>query len=41
MPERENDWIALCLSGGGFRASLFHLGLLRELHELGLLGRSF
>lgn len=31
--------IALCLSGGGFRASLFHLGVARRLHETGLLGR--
>ena len=31
--------IALCLSGGGFRASLFHLGALRRLHELGVLER--
>lgn len=29
---------ALCLSGGGFRASLFHLGSLRRLNELGVLG---
>lgn len=29
--------IALCLSGGGFRAALFHLGALRRLHEVGLL----
>ncbi len=29
--------IALCLSGGGFRAALFHLGALRRLHELRLL----
>lgn len=29
--------IALCLSGGGFRASLYHLGALRRLHELGVL----
>ena len=29
---------ALCLSGGGFRASLFHLGALRRLDELGVLG---
>lgn len=27
----------LCLSGGGYRASLFHLGALRRLHELGVL----
>lgn len=31
--------IALCLSGGGFRASLFHLGSLRRLNELGVLSR--
>lgn len=29
---------ALCLSGGGFRAALFHLGALRRLDELGILG---
>lgn len=29
--------IALCLSGGGFRALLFHLGALRRLNELELL----
>lgn len=29
--------IGLCLSGGGFRAALFHLGALRRLDELGLL----
>jgi NTE family protein len=31
--------IALCLSGGGFRATLFHLGALRRLNELCVLGR--
>jgi NTE family protein len=31
--------MALCLSGGGFRAALFHLGALRRLNELGVLGR--
>lgn len=31
--------IALCLSGGGFRAALFHLGATRRLHELGILPR--
>ncbi len=31
--------IGLCLSGGGFRATLFHLGALRRLNELGLLTR--
>lgn len=29
--------VGICLSGGGFRASLFHLGALRRLHELGIL----
>ncbi|MCK4576367.1 patatin-like phospholipase family protein [candidate division WOR-3 bacterium] len=29
--------IGLCLSGGGFRASLFHLGVLRYLAEVGQL----
>jgi NTE family protein len=31
------DGIALCLSGGGFRAALFHLGALRRLNELEIL----
>lgn len=31
--------IALCLSGGGYRAMLFHVGALWRLNELGLLGR--
>ena len=29
--------IALCLSGGGYRAMVFHLGALWRLNELGLL----
>lgn len=29
---------ALCLSGGGYRAALFHLGALRRFNECGLLG---
>ena len=29
--------IALCLSGGGYRAMLFHLGALKRLNELGYL----
>jgi NTE family protein len=33
------DQIALALSGGGFRATLFHVGALRRLVELGLLTR--
>ncbi len=28
----------LCLSGGGYRAALFHLGALRRLNEIGALG---
>jgi NTE family protein len=31
------DGIALCLSGGGYRAMLFHLGALWRLNELGFL----
>ena len=31
--------IALCLSGGGYRAMLFHVGSLWRLYELGLLGQ--
>jgi NTE family protein len=31
--------IALCLSGGGFRAMVFHLGVLWRLNELGYLSR--
>jgi NTE family protein len=30
---------ALCLSGGGYRAALFHLGAVRRLNELGILAR--
>jgi NTE family protein len=29
--------VGLALSGGGYRASLFHLGAIRRLHELGML----
>src|SRR5215467_14529489 len=32
-------WIWLSLSGGGFRAALFHYGCFKRLHELGLLQR--
>src|SRR4051794_32752628 len=31
--------IALCLSGGGYRAMLFHIGALRRLNEAGLLSK--
>jgi NTE family protein len=36
-PKEERKGIALCLSGGGFRAALFHVGALRRLNELGVL----
>ncbi len=34
---KERKGFALALSGGGFRATLFHLGLLRRLNEIDLL----
>lgn len=36
-PPQPGPTIALCLSGGGFRAALFHLGVVRLLSETGLL----
>lgn len=36
LPE---DGVALCLSGGGYRAMLFHVGALWRLNELGFLRR--
>lgn len=42
MNEDDNkltDGIALCLSGGGYRAMVFHLGALIRLNEARLLGR--
>lgn len=33
------DTIGLCLSGGGYRAMLYHLGALARLNELGFLPR--
>lgn len=38
-PERPDPGSALCLSGGGFRALLFHCGVLIRLNELGYLPR--
>jgi NTE family protein len=35
--EKAQDGIGLCLSGGGSRAMVFHLGALLRLNELGLL----
>ena len=29
--------IGLALSGGGFRAAIFHLGIIRRLEELGIM----
>jgi NTE family protein len=40
LPRASRRGIGLCLSGGGFRASLFHLGALRRLNELGILARA-
>ncbi|TVR75871.1 MAG: patatin-like phospholipase family protein [Sphaerobacteraceae bacterium] len=39
LPFAQRKGIALCLSGGGYRAALFHLGSLRRLNELGILGQ--
>jgi NTE family protein len=39
LPRASRRGIGLCLSGGGFRATLFHLGALRRLNELGILAR--
>jgi NTE family protein len=36
-PERVEPGIALCLSGGGYRAMLFHVGAVWRLNELGYL----
>ena len=36
-PRDQREGIGLCLSGGGYRALLFHLGALRRLNELGFL----
>lgn len=33
-PQQPTDGIALCMSGGGYRAMLFHLGTLWRLNEL-------
>ena len=37
LPRSKRKGIGLCLSGGGFRATLFHLGALRRLNELAIL----
>jgi NTE family protein len=38
-PERVDPGVALCLSGGGYRAMLFHVGAVWRLNELGYLRR--
>src|SRR6266705_778572 len=37
LPKDQRQGLGLSLSGGGFRAALFHLGALRRLNELGVL----
>ena len=37
VPDEPLEGTALCLSGGGYRAMLFHLGGLWRCNELGLL----
>lgn len=37
--DKPEQGIALCLSGGGYRAMVFHLGALMRLNELGFLPR--
>jgi NTE family protein len=37
LPKAQRQGMGLSFSGGGFRASLFHLGALRRLNELGIL----
>jgi NTE family protein len=37
--KKPRDGIALCLSGGGYRAAIFHAGALRRLNELGILAK--
>ncbi len=39
LPHQQRSGVALCLSGGGYRAALFHLGALRRLDEVGVLSR--
>src|SRR5436853_3326726 len=38
-PRDRRRGVALCLSGGGFRAALFHLGALRRLNEVDILSQ--
>ena len=36
--EKPEPGIGLCLSGGGYRAMVFHVGAIWRLYETGLLG---
>lgn len=38
-PGRRKHGLALCLSGGGYRAALFHLGAMRRLDETGAIAQ--
>jgi NTE family protein len=40
LPKERRSGLALCFSGGGYRASLFHAGAVRRLNELGILSRA-
>ena len=35
----QEDGVALSLSGGGYRAMMFHVGAMCRLNEVGLLGK--
>ena len=39
LEKSKRQGIGLCLSGGGYRATLFHMGALRRLNECGVLTR--
>ena len=39
-PRGPSTGIGICLSGGGYRAMLFHLGAFLRLYELGLLQKA-
>jgi NTE family protein len=39
VPAGSEDGVALSLSGGGYRAMVFHVGALYRLNEIGLLGK--
>jgi len=37
--EKLEDLVGLCLSGGGYRAMVFHVGAIYRMNQLGLLGK--